>query len=265
MMSGEMRRERPFPLLFLFLFICIFAVPSASNGQAEFVDNGDFAIRFEKPLATEHQEVFELLSGSKRISGVVAEMNNSFIMPAGVEIFFRDSGGPSYDPAVRAIAVGYDFVARVLAISANAPLSKQEAMDQTLDVVEYVIYFEMARALVDVWEIPLHAAQWESEKQLSIMLVSWMTMEHGIMASVARFQEAYQEGWFRGVGYWDEFALDWTRLVRTLQFLYGWDPDTFEDAVSIAGFTAEERSYSVEYYSSLAGRWSEIVTPYVMD
>jgi hypothetical protein len=265
MVSGEMRFKGPLPLLLLFLFVCFFAVTAASKGQAEVVDNGDFAIRFEKPLATEHEEVFELLGGSKRISGAVAAMNNSFIMPSGVEIFFRDSGGPSYDPAGRVIAVGYDFVARVLEISSNASLSKQEAKDQTLDVVEYVIYFEMARALADVWEIPLHAAQWESEKQLSIMLVSWMTMEHGIMASVARFQGAYQEGWFRGIGYWDEFALDGARLVQTLQFLYGWDPDTFEDAVSIAGLTAEEISGSAEYYSSLAGRWSEIVTPYVRD
>lgn len=232
--------------------------------QEDYVDGGDFVLRFEKPIMGEYVETLNLVKNSQRIRGMISTMNDSFIMPDGVEIVFEDSGGPSYDPEKRVISVGYDFVSKIhKMVQKNSPSNIAEG--QTLDILEYVLCFEMARAFLDLWELPLHAAQWESEKQLSIMIVSWMTMDQNIMASVALFQKFRDETELWDLQSWDAYSLGRERLVSTLQFLSGCDPEAFSDAASIAGLTKRDLAEADQYCQELSTRWGKMIMPYVMD
>ena len=139
-------------------------------------------------------------------------------------------------------------------VQKNSP-SSNIAEGQTLDIRKYVLCFEMARAFLDLWELPLHAAQGESEKQLSLMLVSWMTMDQNIMTSVALFHKFRDETGLKGLHCGDTYSIGRERLVSTLQFLFGCDPEAFLNAASIARLTKGDLAEADQYCQELSVRW----------
>ena len=59
--------------------------------QEDYVDRGDYVLRFEKPIMGEYVEALNLVKNPQRFRGMVSAMNDSLIMPDGVEIVFEDS------------------------------------------------------------------------------------------------------------------------------------------------------------------------------
>jgi len=242
-------------LFFAMLFLATFLLPSPARSQVEYIDRGDFVLEFIKPGAAEYVNIEKILRSGSRFQGVVSSLNTDFIIPASVHIVFQDNGGPSYDPMQRRITLGYDFATSVYEmICSSEVLHRSEAVERTLDVLEYVLYFEIARALVDIWEAPLHAAQWESEKGLSVMLVSRETTGGDILSSVTSFLKMDPPGTFAEDMVWDEFSIGKERFVATLLFLYGWDPDTFSALAAEAGLSEETLAGAEGEYQLIADR-----------
>jgi hypothetical protein len=233
----------------------------------EFVDRGDFTVQFEEFLYIDPADSGYFIQISERVRDAVNAMNNSFIMPEGIEIIFRDSGGPSYDLFKREIIIGYDFVSQVSGLALNSGIERKLAEVMVADVVEFALYFEMSRALLDVWKAPLHRAQWESEKQLAIMLVSWMTIDRDIILNVSRFHRLFIEsGGFEDTPHeWDEFILFPEMVISTLKFFIGWDPVSYSWVVKESILSRMDIEDSGCYYEDLSRRWGNFTTPYIKD
>ncbi|MBF0603092.1 MAG: hypothetical protein HQL07_05295 [Nitrospirae bacterium] len=188
-----------------------------------------FLLIMDAPTQPASTWSWELLKRSQRMDAVVENLRASFALPQSLTIHFSDGEGPSYDPKRTEITLPYSFVANVARHLSNAPpLEGNTALQaDTLDVVEWVLYHELAHAFIHLYDLPVLGREEDAADALATFLVIELVENGGHIALTAADLLAHIAPYQHDDAFWSEHTLDQQRFSQVVCWVYGSDTTQF--------------------------------------
>ncbi len=231
---------------------------------AGYPPGGAFVLSFGRP-ASDHASIRRFVESSGRFQEIVEELNATFRLPTRVRIVFGEGDGPEYDPSNRTITMSYGFVENVIDIfGGESGLRGDELRSNVLGVCEFALYHEMGHAFVDVYDLPITGREEDSVDALATVMAVVMERHEIALAEVqllAAWVEDREE--FSNEDFWDEHSLDEQRTYALVCWLYGSDPETFQELSDAAEFDEEREAKCEEQWRQISTSWLRLLEPHM--
>ena len=188
-----------------------------------------------------------------------------------------------YDPSDRSVSLCYELIDRYVqelgdsselaldeagseqATSDAADSETSAAIDLETAALDATLFHELGHAFVDILELPITGPEKDVVDEFAAVLLLWIEDEQSVLAGIDQFAvDAIEEESFDEIPYWDEHGLSAQRLYNTTCFLYGSDPDYWEELVDEEeGLPPERAELCPEEYERKSEHWQRLLEPFL--
>lgn len=262
------------------LFFCsVLTTPLPSYAKiplAEALDKKDsvFTLEFLTPKKEVYRDIQGVFKSSGEFDDIVKSMNETFRLPVDINIKFAAGDGPVYRSVNHEILMSYDFIFHltVLYIQRYPKTSEDALINFALRTSTFLLYHEIAHALIDVYGLPIVSNQETAADNLAVILALEFQQDgyRIVMNSAELFDllEKDKSATYDESDYWDEHALDAQRFYNILCLAYGKYPKKVAQELKKSGnkklseFVKERSDYCADEYQQQLQSWSKLLNPY---
>jgi len=285
----------------------LFVPPSISSmipevEAAQVRDKGDF-ITYYVPLesGSELEKYEKLVKSSKYLEKKVKWLNSTFKLPRDVYVAFLECGFtnafyvssiPEPEPTPKpkqkaAIVICYEYVEKsyemmeylvtpgkgdmyidrnlICKSGKNCP----SAETRMINLIDYVLYHELGHAVIDLYKLPLPAAQEDMADSLSsYVLLKFLKGDVGV-DSIRNAAWAYMlqssVSSLDNTDFADEHSLDIQRFHNLACFAYGSNPSSNRDLVGDGLLTKDRSKRCTDEYKNLVSSWDKLLVDHLQN
>ncbi len=236
-------------------------------------DRGDFKVVYEKVKSPDDRELQEIFRGTQLLEETARALNEKLALPVDVTISPRECGAAdaTWEADKHRISICYELVGAFaelfLRASGKAPdanLVGSAVASATL----FALFHETGHALIDLYQ--LQAADREgAADQLAALILLGSGKEGGTTAVdsaatlLAQEKSADVRAKLARVPFWSGHGFDEARLTSVLCWVYGRDPQAFQELVGDGTLPAARAEGCAAEYEKVAKAWGEPLAPYL--
>ncbi len=241
----------------------LFSIASA------FADNKAHVAYVKPHHKTERVEEKEIRD-SGIVEGVVAFINEKFILSQPLKFIIGSDDGPLFDSQSNKIQIPYSFLNEVKNRFKRAKYSQSgvSVLDASLDSVMHTLFHELAHALIYMHDIPVIGKEEDAADGLAtILLIEFFDDGAEIAISAADLFDLESEDIveFEEADFWDDHSLDLQRFYSTLCHVYGSNPTKYATLIKEVGFSEYRAETCINEYENILRSWLLLLTPHIKD
>jgi hypothetical protein len=237
-------------------------------------DRGDFKVVYEKVRNSDNRELQEIFRGTQLLEETAKALNEKLALPADITVSLRECGAAdaTWEADKHRISICYELVGAFaelfLRASGKAPDAGQAGAAVAAATL-FALFHETGHALIDVYQLPAADRTEEAADQLATLVLLGSGKEGGTSAvdsaSVLLAQErnAGVHAQLARVPFWSAHAFDEARLSAILCWIYGRDPQAFQELAGDGTLPAARAEGCPAEYEHVAKAWAEPLAPYL--
>ena len=285
----------------------LFVPPSISSmipevEAAQVRDKGDF-ITYYVPLesGSELEKYEKLVKSSKYLENKVKWLNSTFKLPRDVYVAFGECGFtnafyvssiPEPEPTPKpkqkaAIVICYEYVEKsyemmeylvtpgkgdryidrnlICKSGKNCP----SAETRTINLIDFVLYHELGHAVIDLYNLPIPAAQEDMADSLSsYVLLKFLKGDVGVDSirnAAWDYMLRSSVSSLDNTDFADEHSLDIQRFHNLACFAYGSNPSSNRDLVGDGLLTKDRSKRCTDEYKNLVSSWDKLLVDHLQN
>lgn len=236
-------------------------------------DRGDFKVVYEKVKSPDDRELQEIFRGTQLLEETARALNEKLALPVDVTISPRECGAAdaTWEADKHRISICYELVGAFaelfLRASGKAPDANQVGA-AVASATLFALFHETGHALLDLYQ--LQAADKEgAADQLAALILLGSGKEGGTTAVdsaatlLAQEKIADVRVKLARVPFWSGHGFDEARLTSVLCWVYGRDPQAFQELVGDGTLPAARAEGCAAEYETVAKAWGEPLVPYL--
>jgi Putative metallopeptidase len=236
-------------------------------------DRGDFKVVYEKVKSPDNRELQEIFRGTQLLEETARALNEKLALPADVTVSPRECGAAdaTWEADKRRISICYELVGDFAALFLRA--MKQPDASQVGNSVAaaslFVVFHEAGHALIHLYQLPVAGREEEAADQIATLILLGSGKEGGTTAvdstSTLLTQEksAGVRAQLAKLPFWSGHGFDEARLTDILCWVYGRDPQAFQELAGDGTLPAARAGGCAAEYEKVAKAWSEPLAPYL--
>jgi hypothetical protein len=240
-------------------------------------DRGDFKVVYDKVKDPDNRELQQIFRGTQLLEETTRALNEKLALPVDVTIALRECGAAdaTYEADKHRISVCYElvgaFVELFLRASGKAPDAAQVGA-AVASATLFALFHETGHALIDVYALPAALPATNKEEaadQLATLILVSSGREGGTTvvdsASILLTQErnADVRAKLARVPFWSGHGFDEARLAGILCWVYGRDPQGFQELVGDGTLPAARAEGCPAEAAKVAKAWAEPLAPFL--
>ena len=275
-------------------------IPEVEAAQVR--DKGDFIVYYAQLESGSELEKYEkLVKSSKYLENKVKWLNSTFKLPRDVYVAFGECGFtnafyvssiPEPEPTPKpkqkaAIVICYEYVEKsyemmeylvtpgkgdryidknlICKPGKNCP----SAETRMINLIDYVLYHELGHAVIDLYNLPIPAAQEDIADALSsYVLLKFLKGDVGV-DSIRNAAWAYMlqssVSSLDNTDFADEHSLDIQRFHNLACFAYGSNPSSNRDLVGDGLLTKDRSKRCTVEYKNLVSSWDKLLVDHLQN
>ncbi len=255
----------PYAIFGLFVIVILMTINiTSTQAQTVTVDNGDFKIIYgPNPNSPYTITNAEWLQNTHLIDDEVKWLNENFNLPYDVIIYAQECGAENayYYPLEKKIVICYELIDDLDRIQYTYNLD----MFFTQDVTYFILYHEIAHAILDIYDLPFSGNEETVADQFATMLTAVIQTDlhpnlgHDMLYNTQYFF-LYLDS---GADYTSTHDTDLKRFSNIACWSYGSDP-VYNNYLLFDGSLTLEKSRSCpEQYYQITRYWEYILADHV--
>jgi hypothetical protein len=245
--------------------------PSSSPSQSSVVkieDRGDFRVEYGEAKQKESDNLRQDLQENRVLEGMADELNKTLALPADVTLSFVECGkaDATYDNDARRIAVCYELVDSLYDAFRDEAKTDDELDEKALGATVFVLYHELAHALIRVYKITTTGDEEGAADELTMFLLTRGASDGGDAAFDAAESLSRDDSAGAKAGaspFWSGHALDQRRQSDLLCWLYAQDDEKYKFLVEDGKLPLERSQHCRDEYAQIERRWTTSLKPYL--
>lgn len=237
-------------------------------------DRGDFKVVYEKVKDPDDRELQEIFRRTQLLEETTRALNEKLALPVDVTIALRECGAAdaTYEADKHRISICYELVGAFaelfLRASGKAPDAAQVGA-AVASATLFALFHEAGHALIDVYALPVADKKEEAADQLATLILLGSGKEGGITAVDSASTLLKQErnagvhAKLAHVPFWSEHGFDEARLAGILCWVYGRDPQAFQELAGDGTLPAARAEGCPAESARVAKEWAEPLAPYL--
>ncbi len=236
-------------------------------------DHGDFKVVYEKVKDPDNRELQEIFRHTQLLEETTRALNEKLSLPVDVTVSLRECGAAdaTYEADKHRISICYELVGAFaelfLRASGKAPDAAQVGA-AVASATLFALFHETGHALIDLYALPA-ANKEEAADQLATLILVGSGREGGLTAvdsaSTLLKQERNDDvrAKLAHVPFWSGHGFDEARLAGILCWVYGRDPQAFQELVGDGTLPAARAEGCPAESRKVAKVWAEPLTPFL--
>jgi hypothetical protein len=237
-------------------------------------DRGDFKVVYEKVKDPDDRELQEIFRGTQLLEETARALNEKLSLPVDVTISPRECGtaDATYEADRHRISICYELVGAFaelfLRASGKAPDASQVGA-AVASATLFALFHEAGHALIDLYKLPAAGKEEEAAGQLATLILLGSGKEGGSTAVdsaatlLAQEKSADVRAKLARVPFWSGHGFDEARLTDVLCWVYGRDPQAFQELVGDGTLPAARAEGCAAESEKVAKAWGEPLAPYL--
>ena len=236
---------------------CTHQVAGRSEDPGKHSAAGRLNVVYSNVKDPDYSRIHDLLEESEVLEKIVSGFNQSFALPSDLTIAFKECGEPNafYDHDKKRITFCYEMIERLNDIFSGASESDEDLEDTTVGATAFMVYHELAHALLRIMNSPSAARTEDSVDQLStfLMVRGESDAEAAALDGAMAFYDEDTDGSSDAerLPFWGDHGLNEERFDKIVCWVYGHDGESHSDLVD-DGILTEARA------ASCGGEWKKI-------
>jgi Putative metallopeptidase len=210
------------------------------------------------------RELVAVLREERLFEDVIADLNKGLVLPRDITVRMETCGEPNafYDPEERKISLCYELHDQFMELFTPGETEEGEAASKAIAALVFIFYHELGHALVDVYDLPVTGREEDAVDQLAtvLLLETWEgeDSELAILSSAEWFELDEEEADMA-----DEHSLDDQRYYNLVCWIYGSDPEYFEELADDWGLPDARAQQCPSEYARMSGAWNTLLGPHM--
>jgi hypothetical protein len=236
-------------------------------------DRGDFKVVYEKIANPDNRELQEIFRGTRLLEETAKALNEKLALPADVTVALRECGAAdaTWEADKHRISICYELVgafAELFLRSGKVPDAEQAGAAVAAATL-FALLHETGHALIDLYQLPAAGREEEAADQIATLVLLGSGKEGGTTAvedaSVLLTQErdAGLRARLARVPFWSGHHFDEARLSSILCWVYGRDPQAFQELAGDGTLPAPRAEGCALEYERVAKAWAEPLAPHL--
>lgn len=243
--------------------------PATGTGKS----GGSFRLTYATVKDKDYKELREVFQETGLLEEAVKSLNETFLLPATVEVTVRECGEPNayYESASRRISLCYELVAHYAGLffaEAESEEDQEQAGAAVAGATLFTLYHELGHALIDVWDLPITGREEDAVDQLAtiILLEGGEEGETAALNGASSFWTEEEEGGEEeDPGFWDEHSLGEQRFYNIVCWSYGKNPQGLSYVIEDEWLPEERAARCPEEFARMAKGWDALLSPHVRE
>lgn len=249
------------------------AVETAPAPPPPAPDRGDFKVVYEKVKSPDVRELQEIFRGTQLLEETARALNEKLALPADVTIAPRECGAAdaTWEADRRRISVCYELVgdfAELFLRAARQPDASQ-AGNAVAAASLFAVFHETGHALISLYQLPVNGHEEEAADQIATLVLLGSGREGGTTAVdststlLAQERNAAVRARLARLPFWSGHGFNEARLTDILCWVYGRDPQAFQELAADGTLPAARAPGCAAEYEKVARTWAEPLAPYL--
>ncbi len=258
---------RSTPLVALVVLLALlFAVGAPAKPQPTGKRPAKFQLVYGPAGEADLEPARDLARATGLFDDIVQGFNDTFALDEDIVVLFaNDEEGPYYQAGE--IVMSYQFLAlhAFLFTELDYVESDEELAEKILNVTEFVLYHELAHALIDAYAIPILGREEDAADNLAAIVAT--SLDVGEIALVAAdaidMGLELQGGDIDDAEFWDVHSLDEQRMYSAICMVYGSNPKRYRGLLEDAAMPADKREACMIEFEEKRNAWLTVLQPYL--
>lgn len=210
-----------------------------SNNSGETAeDNGDFKVVNVPVTDGKYADLDRVVKEQKMLENAADDLNTKLTLPWDITMTAKVCGqiNAFYNPNDRSITICYEFMELFQRLYVEQGDSQQVANQKMFDATTFIFCHELGHALINAYKLPVTGREEDVADQVATYISSEEMGESGERAAIAGAVGFLLLSQKRGSGvddtqFADEHSMDKQRYYNIVCWLYGHDPNKYQNLV----------------------------------
>ncbi|HEX4498960.1 MAG TPA: DUF4344 domain-containing metallopeptidase [Thermoanaerobaculia bacterium] len=237
-------------------------------------DRGDFKVVYEKVKNPDDKELQEIFRGTQLLEETAKALNEKLALPADVTISLREcaAADATWEADKHRISICYELVGGFAELFLRAAGKAPDAAQAGAAVAAatlFALFHETGHALIDLYQLPVAGGREEAADQLATLVLLGSGKEGGSTAVdsastlLTQARKADVRAQLARVPFWSGHGFDEARLTDILCWVYGRDPEAFQELVGDGTLPAARAAGCAAAAEAMAKTWAEPLAPWL--
>ncbi len=237
--------------------------------KAALSDLGDFKIFYGPTQSAFYEGLNQLVKDSGVFEGVANFLNVILILQKDFPITFKQCGfvNAYYTLEGKEIVICTELLENFAQNFSYFTKSESELDKAVTDATFFILFHELGHGLIDIYDLTYSGKEEDVADQLStIVLINFG--EDGVKAAITGANLFYITSSQIDAGsypFWDEHSLNQQRYYNILCWVYGSNPQKYNDFVGAYGLPEERAVRCQREYEKMSEFWDVAIEPYVKE
>jgi hypothetical protein len=228
---------------------------------------------YEKIANPDNRELQEIFRGTRLLEETAKALNEKLALPVDVTVALRECGAAdaTWEADKHRISICYELVGAFaeLFLSTGKVPDAEQAGAAVAAATLFALLHETGHALIDLYQLPAAGREEEAADQIATLVLLGSGKEGGTTAvedaSVLLTQErdAGPRASLARVPFCSGHRFDEARLSGILCWVYGRDPQAFQELAGDGTLPAPRAEGCGQEYERVAKAWAEPLAPYL--
>ena len=244
-------------------------LPLTTVAQQPAQASGKFKVVYLRIKKKDYREFQEELKKERVLEGIVADLNDTFILPSDITLTFGECGEANafYDPEKQRVTMCYELIESLYEIFHDQEDNQDELDDAVAGATIFIFFHELGHALVHVLDLPITGREEDAVDQLSLFVLTDGT-DSGEKAALDGARSFALEGGEEGttiddLEFWDEHSLNQQRFYNIICGIYGQNPKKYAGLVGQKILPKSRAARCESEYQQIERSWIKLLAPHV--
>ncbi|MFA4833890.1 MAG: DUF4344 domain-containing metallopeptidase [Patescibacteria group bacterium] len=232
-------------------------------------DLGDFKIVYGETQNPKYAGLNELIKNSSVFENIASFLNLLLILQKDFPITFKECGfvNAYYTLEGKEIVI-CDELLEDFSYNFAYFINTEDELDKAVtDATFFIFFHELGHGLIDIYNLTYSGREEDVADQLSTVVLANLG-EDGARAAITGANMFYITSSQIDAGsypFWDEHSLNQQRYYNILCWVYGSNPEKYNDFVGTYGLPEERAVRCQREYEKMSQFWDVAIDPYVKE
>jgi len=232
-------------------------------------DLGDFKIFYGPTQNPSYTGMNEVIKKSQVFEKVAATLNFILVLPKDFPITFAECGFANayYTSDTKEIIICNELLEQFGQNFAYFVQTEAELDQAITDATYFILYHELGHGLIDIYNLNYSGREEDVVDQLSTLILS-LAGEAGTRAAIAGANYFYLTSSqidTSSYPFWDTHSMNQQRYYNILCWVYGSNPEKYNDLVNPSALPQERAVWCQREYQKISDFWDITIYPYLQE